>query len=588
MKYSRLVEVYERLDGTSKRLEKTKILADFLRELHVDDVDEAVLLLQGKVFPLWDERKVGMAARMLVKVVSQSTGAASSKVEELWRKRGDLGLVVEELMKSKRQVALFSAELTVKKVFGNLQKLASLEGQGTVEKKVALVAELLTSASPVEAKYVVRTVLDQMRTGLGEGTFRDAVVWAFFGKEIGIVYDVQEQKLVISDEVRVKYNEFVQVLSEAFNRSNDFGVVVKAAMKGLAVVKKISFNPSKPVKVMLFQKVDGLEDGFARVGVPCAIEFKYDGFRVLIHKVGGKVAMYTRRLEEVTKQFPEVVEYVNEFVKGDNFVLDAECIGFDRASKKHMPFQDMSQRIKRKYDIEKLVEALPVEVNVFDVLYHDGENVLDVPFRERRAMIEKMVVPHPWKMCVARQIVTGELKVAEKFYRESLDAGNEGVMMKNLDGVYTPGSRVGVGVKVKPVMETLDVAIVGAEWGEGKRSKWLASFVIAVLDEGGNFVEIGKVGTGFKEKAEEGTSFSELTELLLPLVVEKNGREVRVKPSVVIEVSYEEVQSSPKYGSGFALRFPRLVRLRTDRRADEISRLSEVQVLYTHQRSRSA
>jgi len=252
--------------------------------------------------------------------------------------------------------------------------------------------------------------------------------------------------------------------------------------------------------------------------------------------------------------------------------------------KKYLPFQKISQRIKRKYDIEEIASKFPVQVNIFDVLF-DGRSLLKVPFVERRKVLDRIIVPSA-DLLLARHIVTDDVVVAEQFYKDSLSAGNEGVMAKNLDSIYKPGSRVGFGVKVKPVMDTLEVVIVGAEWGEGKRGQWLSSFVIAVRDENDEFVEIGRVGTGIKEKVEEGVSFDQLTQLLLPLIVEEKGKEVKVRPEVVIEVNFEEIQQSPTYSSGFALRFPRFIKLRDDRSAEDINTVDDVKLSAGSQRGR--
>jgi DNA ligase-1 len=338
---------------------------------------------------------------------------------------------------------------------------------------------------------------------------------------------------------------------------------------------------------MLYQKVKDMTEAFDRVGKPAAVEYKYDGFRVQVHKEKGKITVFTRRLDDVTSQFPEVVEYVKEHVKGDSFILDAECVGFDPKSKKYLPFQSMSQRIKRKYDIKTVAEKFPVEVNVFDILSCDGDSLLKTPFRERRQLIEKMVEAVPYRIIPAKQLVTDDPSAAQKFYQEALDSGNEGVMFKNLDGIYKPGSRVGYGVKVKPVMESLDLVIVAAEWGEGKRSGWLTSLTLACYDpDTGAFREIGKVGTGMKEKAELGVSFEEITNLLKPNILTEKGRQVTIKPSLVVEVNFEEIQKSPTYGSGYALRFPRVIRIRDDRVPEECSDISLVEDLYSTQRSR--
>jgi DNA ligase-1 len=585
MKYSVLVGVYERLEATSKRLEKTFILSEFLKS--ADDLDKVVLLVQGRVFPNWDTRELGMASQLLLKSLALASGSPANKIESLWKSSGDLGTVASELTKKKSQSTLFSQSLSVQKVFDNLRKLAELEGAGTVDRKVQLVAELLTSASPAEAKYIIRTILGELRVGLGDGTIRDAIVWAFFGSKAKVNYNQSSKEFVISDEDRITYDKYTGIVQEAFDVANDFAEVVRIAKeKGELGLQNMSLLPGKPAKVMLYQKAKDIADAFSVVGRPAALEQKYDGFRLQIHRSKDKIKLFTRRLEDVTPQFPDVMKRISQHVKSSDFIIDAEVVGIDLKTKKYLPFQNISQRIKRKYDIEEIAQKFPVQVNVFDVLYCDGESFLKVPFIERRNKL-KQIVSESSDLRLAEQLVTDDDRVAEKFYRASLDAGNEGVMMKNLQGIYKPGSRVGYGVKVKPTMDTLEVVIVGAEWGEGKRGKWLSSFVIAVRDpETNTFVEIGKVGTGIKEKVEEGVSFEQLTQMLLPLIVEEKGREVVVRPEIVIEVDYEEIQVSPTYSSGFALRFPRLVKLRDDRSAQDINTVDDVKALAGSQRGR--
>jgi len=581
MQYNILVDCYEKLEKTSKRLEKTDIIADVLRKTGIEDIDVTLLLLQGKLFPDWDERKIGVAARLIIKAINVSTGVDANKVEDEWKKTGDLGLVAENLISTKKQHTLFSRELTVKKVFENLRKLAELEGSGTVDKKMQLIAELLTSANSKEAKYIVRTILGELRVGVGSGSLRDSIVWAY--TDSGVKYDKATNSIVIPENNREKYNQYIGMVQHAYDLINEFSVVVKKLkehkIEGLG---KIEFSPGKPINVMLYQKAKDIADAFETVGKPAALEYKYDGFRLQVHKTEKGILLFTRRLENVTKQFPEVVEYAKNNIKGNSFILDAEAVGFDSKTGKYQPFQNISQRIRRKYDIEKMSKELPVELNIFDIIFYEGKSMINEPFKERRKLLEKIVTQKTKKIVLAKQIITDDLKKAEKFYNESLESGEEGIMVKNLDGIYKPGSRVGYGVKVKPVMESLDLVITGAEWGEGKRSGWLTSFNLSCWDKG-KLLEIGKVGTGIKELEGEGVSFLELTRLLKPLITKEKGKEVSVKAKIIIEVDYEEIQRSPTYSSGFALRFPRLVRLRNDKPLNEISSISYIKKLYEQQ-----
>jgi len=582
MNYEQLVEMYEKLESTTKRLEKTLALSEFLKKIPIDDLQHTILLVQGTVFPLWDSSKIGVASRIVLKAIATAVGISPEKVEADWKKTGDLGDSSEKLISTKKQHTLFSHKLTVKKVFNNIRALASLEGEGTVANKVSLIAELLTSAKPEEAKYIVRTVLEELRIGLGAGTMRDAIVWANFGKECEIEFD--DKKKIMDIKNREKYNHYSEIVQKAYDLTNDFSVVAEKARKGEKELTKTEMTMGAPIKVMLALKATDIKDGFERVGKPAELEYKYDGFRMQIHKHANKITIFTRRLENVTVQFPEVAKYVLDNVKGENFILDSEAVGYDAKTKKYFSFQHISQRIKRKYDIEKLAKEMPIELNIFDILYYNGKNMINDKFSERRKLIDKIVKNVPYKIIAAKNLITSDEKTAEKFYKQSLSEGNEGIMFKTLDAPYKPGARVGYMLKLKPTLDTIDLVITGADWGEGKRSEWMSSFTVACIDEDNNFVDIGKVGTGIKEKTEEGVSFEELTELLKPLVISEKGKEVKVKPKIVVQIIYSEIQKSPTYGSGYALRFPRLSSIREDRSADEITTLSEIEDLFQGQK----
>jgi len=586
MEYSRLVEVYEELNKTTKRLEKTHIISEFLKDVGVEDAEHVTLLLEGRVFPNYDPREIGIAARTMLKSLSAATGIAVDKIENEWKKQGDLGLVAEIIVRTKKQSTLQSTKLTVKKVFENIRKLAELQGEGTVERKVQLIAELITSAKPLESRYIVKTVLDEMRIGVGEGVMRDSIIWSSFGNEIGIKYVREGNEIDIGD--REKYNKYADTVQRAYDLTNEFAEVAKAAKKGLKELENIEMKVGIPIQVMLSLKVDTVEEGFETVGKPCAVEFKYDGFRIQAHKdEKGNIKLFTRRLENVTNQFPDVAEYAKSNVKAKTFIIDSEAVGFDKKTGKYLPFQSISQRIKRKYDIEKMSEDFPVELNVFDLIYYDGKNMISEPFEKRRKILEKIIKQQPKKIVLSKQKIVSDEKVVEQFFKDAFNAGNEGLMFKALNAPYKPGARVGHMVKFKAIMETLDLVIVAAEWGEGKRSKWLSSYTIACLDEDSNFVEVGKASTGLKEKEEEGLSFMEMTKLLRPLIVSEKGREVRVKPKLVIEVGYEEIQKSPTYASGYALRFPRVISLRTmDKGPEEASTIDYVKKLFEGQKKR--
>jgi len=582
MQYSKLVDVYEKLEATTKRLEHTHIISKFLKDLSIEDLGTTILLLEGRVFPRWDEREMGMASKMMLKAINIASGESKDKINNEWKKTGDLGTVSYNLIKKKKQSTLDSHELTVKKILKNLREIATIEGQGSVDKKVSLVAELLTSAKPNEAKYIVRTILNDMRIGVGEGSIRDAIVWAFFGKNLKMNYIKDENKIEIED--REKYNDYVSSIQGAYNITNDFATVAEAVKKyGLKGLVEVRMSIGVPLKVMLALKVDDIDEGFERCGKPAEFEFKYDGMRMQIHKDNNEIKIFTRRLENVTKQFPEVVDSVKNYVDEKKVIIDSEAVGYSKKSGKYLPFQSISQRIKRKYDIERMSRDFPVEVNVFDIINYKGKSVVNEPFEERKRLIKKIIKNAPKKIKIAKSIVTSNKKDVEKFYKEAVDSGNEGLMIKKLDAPYKPGARVGFMVKLKETKENLDLVVINAEWGEGKRSKWLSSYTLACRDNG-KFLEMGKASTGLKEKKEEGLSFAEMTDLLKPLIKKEEGKEVALKPKIVIEVAYEEIQKSPTYNSGYALRFPRVIQLREDMGPSDISSLKIVESLYNKQK----
>ncbi|MGV8151994.1 MAG: ATP-dependent DNA ligase [Candidatus Nanoarchaeia archaeon] len=572
MLYSHLCEVYEKLEKNSSRLIKTEIISYFLNEVrskNYPDSKEIVYLLQGKVFSDNSLKEFGISEQLCIKAIAKASGEQEKKIVLKWKKTGDLGLAAEEAMQNKKQNTLFSEKLSVRKVVDNLRKLPELVGKGTVERKMALISELLTSASGIEAKYIIRTLLNDLRIGTGSGTIRDSIAWACFGK------DNSEIKSV------------VEAVQSSYDKSTDFGLVFENACKGIEELEKTRLEPGKAIKVMLALKAESIEDGFERVGKPACFEFKYDGFRMMINKdKKGEVKIFTRRLEDVTHQFPEVVKYIKENVKADSFILDSEAVGFDPKTKKYRPFQEISQRIKRKYDIDKILKELPVEVNVFDILYYNGESLIDKEFEERSRILRKIIKNKKFSLQASEQLITSDEIEAQKFYERALLEKQEGVMIKNLKSPYKPGARVGYMLKLKPNENEFDLVIVKAEYGTGKRAGMLSSFSVACRDENNELYELGKVSTGLKEKQEEGLSFIELTDKLKPLITKENGREVVVKPRIVVTVVYQNIQRSPTYNSGFALRFPRITTLREDRDVNDIATIKEIEADYKKNESK--
>jgi DNA ligase-1 len=563
MDYLVLVDYYKKLEEVSAKLEKTRILAKLFKEVPSTELDKVVLLVQGAVFPKFTGYELGIATQMMMKAISKATGVSIDKIEKEFAKVGDLGLVAEKFTKERKQVTLFTKKLTIEKVFKNLQELAFVTGAGSQDKKLALITELLVSAKPEEARYIVRTILGELRVGVAEGLIRDAIVEAFLIKE-----------------GEKKKEEMTELVDYAWNILSDFGEVAKIAReKGAEGLKNVKIQVGRPIQVMLGLAAPSIEEVVKKFGKIVA-QYKYDGARCQIHKKGDKIWIFTRRLENVTQQFPDIVELSKEGLKAEECIVEGEAIGIDKKTGYPLPFQVLSQRIHRKYDIEKMVKEIPIQVNLFDIVYLDGKMLLNRPLIEREKILKKILKEIPGKFQFAKEIITDDLKKLEEFYHEALNAKQEGLMLKVPTSRYVFGRHVETMYKIKPIMETLDLVVIGATWGEGARAKWLTSYLLACRDpDTGKFLSCGMMSTGLTEE-----QYEEMTRLLKELIISEKGKEVIVKPQIVVEVGYQEIQKSPNYESGFALRFPRFIRLRVgDKGPEEADSIDRLKKLYESQ-----
>ena len=373
--------------------------------------------------------------------------------------------------------------------------------------------------------------------------------------------------------------KITEAVDYAWNIVSDFGEVAKIAKeKGIDGLKKVKVQLGKPIQIMLGEKAESIEEVVKEFG-KVAAEYKYDGMHAEIMKKEDKIWIFTRRLEDVTKQFPDVTEMCRKALNAKECIVEGEVLGIDLKTGLPLPFQTLSQRIHRKYDIEKMVKEIPVQVNLFDVVYLNGKTLFKEPFIERRKILEKIVKPIPGKFQLTKQIISDDVKELERFYKEALAAKQEGLMLKVLSAPYTFGRHVGTMYKIKPIMETLDLVVIGATWGEGSRAKWLSSYVLACRDpDTGNFLSCGMMGTGLTEE-----DFQLMTDILKPLVISESGREVKLKPKVVVEVAFQEIQKSPNYESGLALRFPRMIRIREDKGPDDADTIERLEELFKSQ-----
>ena len=554
MKYSELAEIYQTLEKVTGKLKMTEIVAELFKKASSQDLPLLATLIRGSPFPARSPKELEMGNSLVKSAISVATGATEDEIDQKWKETGDLGSTVKYFLEHRKQVVLARKEITVRLVRDNLVKIAEESGPGSQDRKIKLLAELITSATPLEAKYIVRTVLGELRVGVGEGIVRDAISQAF--------------------------NVDSELVENVYFVLGDFGRIAQIAReKGERGLKKLKPEIGVPIKSMEAIKEPDLKTALEDAGKPCMIEEKYDGYKIQIHKDGDKIILFTRRLEEVTNAFPDVVQFVRDCIKANKCIIEGECIAVDPKTGRQRPFQYLSRRIKRKYKIQEIIKKIPVELKLFDALLIEDENLMNKPLKERRRKLEKIIEEKPGKITLSGKLITSDLDEAMNFYQSTVEKGYEGVMIKNLEAKYQPGRREGYQYKVKPTLEPLDVVVTRSIWGEGKRAKWLSSYYLAVRDpDTGELLEIGKMATGLTEE-----QLDQMTKKLKPLIVSEKGKEVKVRPKIVIEVEYEEIQKSPTYKSGYALRFPRLRRFRLDKDVNEIDDIKRVERLFKTQ-----
>lgn len=544
--YEKLVEVYEKISSTSSRLEKQDIIADFLMYIKETDADityDITLLLQGKIFPPWSDKEMGISTQLIIKALSNLLGESTKSIENKLAEVGDMGEISEELIKNNKQVTFFKVPLTVKKVLSNLRKTESITGSKSQNKKINYLLELYTSASPLEAKYITRTITERLRIGVGEGTLVEAIAQA--------------------------YNIDKEIIDRAYMLSNDLGEVASRAQESIESVKSLTITPGKPIKPMLAQLSPGIKESITEMKkVIC--ETKYDGIRVQIHHYNNKTKIFTRRLENVTNALPEVVEYIEEALPSKDFIVEGEVI----ATKDNKPisFQYILQRVKRKYDIDKMREKIPLKVFLFDVLYYDKPTA-ELPIIQRRQLLEEIVTTSKNVELSTMKIVSQEnYTEAEKLFTWSIDEGHEGIMFKDVTSPYSPGKRGKNMLKYKPLRETLDCVITGGTCGKGKRAKFFGSYLLSLLDEKtGEYKTLVHAATGMDDDL-----LASLTKRMEKLIISKSEQNVLFKPKVILEIAYSEIVESNEYESGYSLRFPAIKGVRDDIGLDEVDTLSKL------------
>ncbi len=554
----------------------TSILAGFLRTADKSELRSIVYLSQGKLHPDFVPGVLGMADRLVMKAIAKASGNPEDKVEKLTVETGDLGQVAETLISKKKQMALFSEELTVARVVKGLATIEGAEGKDSQDIKQKTLAGLLHDSNPVEARYLCRTVTGRMRVGAADMTILDALAEAFASKE---------------DRPAIE---------RAFNVTCDIGLVAETiANGGMDAVRAIGVKVGSPVKVMLAERLPSIAEVVEKMGGRCAMEYKYDGIRVQAHIGKDSVRLYSRRLEDLTSNFPDIAESLRARCRHGEAIIEGECVAIDPETGFMLPFQNVTHR-RKKHGMDEAVKEVPVRIFMFDMLFADGEDWTSRPYLERREALESgFEIGDNVQMTTMRIVESPE--DGEDFFSNAIGARCEGIMAKSIapDSVYRAGSRGFLWIKYKKdyqqaLTDSFDLTVVGAFYGMGKRAGRYGALLMAAYDnETGTFPTVCKLGTGFDD------AFLDYMPTLLDgtLSETKPGSvdaemvpDVWFEPSVVLEVVAAEITLSPihtaakdvlKEGAGLGIRFPRFTgRVRDDKTPEQCTTVTEIVEMY--------
>ncbi|MEM2083592.1 MAG: ATP-dependent DNA ligase [Nitrososphaerota archaeon] len=580
MDFSILADFYEKIESTTKRLEMTDYLVELFKKSDKKIIDKVAYLTLGEIYPPYVGLELGLADKLAIKAISLATGVTEEKIEKEYKKLGDLGKVTEKFISSKKVASLFQEPLTVEKVYENLEEICKATGKGAQEKKINIFAGMLANASPKEARYLARMATGRLRLGIADMTLLDALAIAFAGSK-----------------------EYREMIERAYNLSADIGYVAKKlAEGGMEAIKKFKITIGKPIKVQLAERLPTIEEILEKMNGKASAEFKYDGMRMQAHIDQKKIILFSRREENITNQFPDVVKALREAIKAKEAIVDGEAVPIDPHTGDFLPFQVVSQRRGRKYELEKMVEEIPVCLFLFDLLYLNGEDYTDKPYLERRKKL-KEIVKETDKVKLAEYIVSDDLKEIEKFFLESIQKGGEGLIFKSIapDSFYEAGKRGFKWIKLKrsyqsKMADTVDLVIVGGFRGRGKRAGTYGALLMAAYNpKMDRFETVCKLGSGFTDE-----DLENLPKILSPYKIKHRHPRVNALiepdewfvPALVLEVIGDEITLSPvhtcafgsiKEGSGLAIRFPRLVKFREERSPEDATTIDEIIEMYKSQ-----
>lgn len=579
MEFSILANGFNKMESTRKRLEITQYLVELFEDTPKGVIAKIVYLLQGKLRPDFEGIELGVAEKLAIKSISKSSGIPIKKIEDEYRKSGDLGHAASIILEQKTQTTFLVENITVERVYETLFKIAKLSGIRSQDMKMKYISSLLNDASPLEATYILKILLGTLRLGVAENTVMDALAITFS-----------------------KNKDNRKILEHAYNVSSDLGkvaeVIANENIEGIKKFEMILFNPVRP---MLADRIKSEKDAIEKMSEKFAAEYKLDGERVQIHINEEKMMLFSRSLENISSYYPDIIDKIPKAIKADNAILEAEAVAINENSGEFLPFQELMHR-RRKYKIEKAVTQYPITVNFFDILYCNGKSCLEMNYKDRREKLEKIVSEDEFAKHIPMTIIRNENDI-EDFLENSINAGSEGLMLKMLDKPYQAGSRGSYWLKLKreyqnELGDSLDLVVVGGFFGKGRRAGNYGTLLLATYNEDDDsFTSICKVGTGFTDD-----DLDQLYQILHPKVtIKKNPRidsemeaDVWFEPELVVEVVASEITLSPihkaardiiRKDAGLALRFPKFTgKIRVEKIAEDASTNEEIIALYNGQK----
>ncbi len=576
MQYSRLADAFSRMDATTKRLEITSVLVALLAETPSSIIDKVVYLIQGQLYPNYLGIELGIADKLVIKGIARATGTNEAIVAADYKKEGDLGIVAERYLSVKPR--LVTSELQVEEVYAIFDTIAKTSGSGSTDTKVRFLIGLMGKASPLEAKYIVRMALGKLRLGVADMTILDALARAKTGNK----------------QVR-------PVLERAYNLCSDLGYVAKTvAEKGIPAVESFSIMVGKPIRSMLAERLSNTGEILAKMGGEAAAEYKYDGLRIQAHISPTGVMLFSRRMENITEQFPDIRELLTKTTTSREVIVEGEAVPVDLSTGDLLPFQLVSQRRGRKHQVDRMVDEVPVTIFLFDLLFSTGLDYTLRSYPERRNALSK-VFRLTDRVRLATQTIAETSDELDRFMEEAIAEGCEGIVVKSTrpDSYYQAGARGWTWIKYKrdyksEMQDTVDLVVVGAFAGRGRRGGAYGALLLAAYDENDDtFRTACKCGSGFTDK--DLAKFPEVLDQHLvghrhARVDSKLQADVWFVPAVVLEVAGSEVTLSPihtcgmnaiRLGAGLAIRFPRFTgKYRPDKSPEQATTTKEVTEMY--------